>query len=123
VTPDRTSIEHAIDGVLDPCSRFNGTNLSFVELGMIDEIRIGDDGHVLIKLWLDDPTCLYLAVIRRELREAVSEVEGVEQVEFEVVWDRIWTEEQLDERGRAKLAASRAAKREKLIQLTPLSRS
>jgi metal-sulfur cluster biosynthetic enzyme len=116
-SPDVAAIRRTIDGVLDPCSRFNGANLSFVELGMVESIDVRDGGEVVIGLLLDDPTCVYLGAIRREIREAVLTVPGVESVEFMLIADRWWTEERLSDAGRAKLESSRAAKRAKLIPL------
>lgn len=93
----------ALDGVLDPCSRFNGSYLSFVALGMIDEVRVDDAGVVHVRLLLDDPTCLYMVEIHHEVREAVCSVPGVTSVEISVRGDELWDSTRLTPAARSVL--------------------
>jgi metal-sulfur cluster biosynthetic enzyme len=118
-----TAIKEALDTVVDPCSRMNGTWMSLMELGMIDSVATRNAGGVLIKLLLDDPTCAYLYEIQRAVRTAALSVPDVSHVEIEVVYDRIWTEDLLSARGREKLRASRARPPSPLLQIAPYSPS
>jgi metal-sulfur cluster biosynthetic enzyme len=106
-TPDATALEQdvwaALDGVLDPCSRFNGTYLSFVALGMVDEVGADDGGAVHVRLLLDDPTCLYMVEIHHEVREAVRSVPGVTSVEISVRADELWDSTRLTPAARSVL--------------------
>ncbi len=101
----------ALDSVLDPCSVFNRTHLSLVELGMVDRVTVGDDGRVHVLLFLDDPTCIFFFEIYRMLAEAVSQVHGVTGVEVEVKADEVWTEERMSSSGRSRLAQIRAQRK------------
>jgi metal-sulfur cluster biosynthetic enzyme len=103
-------LEVALGTVLDPCGEFNGTMLSLVDLGMIDRVH-ERHGHVMVRLFLDDPTCIYFFEITRRLREALTAIAGVREVEFEVKTDEMWTEDQLSERGRARLDEYREERR------------
>jgi metal-sulfur cluster biosynthetic enzyme len=102
-TPLEQAIWNALDGVIDPCSRFNGTYLSFVALGMIDEVRADDDGSTHVRLLLDDPTCLYMVEIHHEVREAVLGVAGVTGVEISVRGDELWDSTRLTPAARTVL--------------------
>jgi metal-sulfur cluster biosynthetic enzyme len=102
----------AIDTVHDPCSVFNRTNLSLIELGMIDEVTVGEAGKVHIRLFLDDPTCIFFFEIHRMLKEAVLQVDGVEEIEVEIKADEIWTEERMTHGGRSRLNRIRRERRE-----------
>ena len=109
--PTHGEVFAAIDTVLDPCSVFNGTRLSLNELGMIDRVTI-EDGRVHILLFLDDPTCMLFFEINRMLDEAVSAVPGVTKVSVEIKADEIWTEDRMSPKGRTRLEAFRARRRE-----------
>ena len=102
----------AIDTVLDPCSVFNGTRLSLIELGMVERVTIEDEGRVHILLFLDDPTCMLFFEINRMLDEAVRKVPGVTKVSVEIKADDIWTEDRMTTTGRTRLEAFRAKRRE-----------
>jgi len=115
-------VEEAIAEVVDPCSRFNGTFISFTDLGMVDALEVNDDGHVLIRLLLDDPLCPYLPDIRSELREAVLAVPGVKELELRMRGDEIWTEDRLSDSAREKLRISRERRRARLLNIQPKQR-
>jgi metal-sulfur cluster biosynthetic enzyme len=102
------SVQTALAGVVDPCSRFIGSNLSFAELGMIDSVEANAEGDVAITLLLDDPTCLYMVEIEHSLRHAALAVPGVQSVAVTVRWDELWTEERATEQARAALLDNRS---------------
>lgn len=110
----------AIRRVVDPCSRFNGTDLSLVDLGMVEWVKI-KDGVVNIRLLLDDPTCIYTFVIQRDIREAVSQLAKVDAVEIELTPDQIWTEDRMLPDARERLLQHREWRRAQLFQFAQLS--
>jgi metal-sulfur cluster biosynthetic enzyme len=89
--------------VIDPCSRMNGTHLNLVELGMIESVAQATPHEVTVKLFLDDPMCIYMVDIHRQVRAAASAVDGVNNVEIDVVADRLWTSEHMHESTRDKI--------------------
>lgn len=101
----------ALNRVLDPCSVFNGTRLSLVELGMVEEVRI-ENGRADILLFLDDPTCLLFFEIHRMVVAEVGAISGVDEVSVELKADEIWTEERMTRTGRERLEAVRDRRRE-----------
>jgi metal-sulfur cluster biosynthetic enzyme len=105
-------VMEALGTVMDPCSVFNRTNLSLIELGMVDEVTVGAEGRVHIRLFLDDPTCIFFFEIHRMLQEAVGQVEGVEHIDVEIKADEIWTEERMTHGGRTRLNRIRRQRRE-----------
>jgi len=97
----------AIDNVLDPCSRFNGTRLSFVELGMVDSVEI--DGTVAtVTLLLDTPSCAYVYEIERSIREQVlADCTEIDQVFVDLTAREPWTEDRMTKAARTKMEARR----------------
>jgi metal-sulfur cluster biosynthetic enzyme len=112
-------VRAAITSVVDPCSRYNGSQLNLVELGMVDSIRISD-GTIGIRLLLDDPMCMYTFLIQKEIRDAVGSLPGVDAVVIEVLADQIWSEQRMSDAARDRLAIHRDERRHQLIQLRTL---
>ena len=112
----RAEVEKALGSVLDPCSVFNGTRLSFLELGMIQSLESRYTGHIGVRLLLDDPVCIYLGQITHEVREAILTLDGVDSVDVEYSGDDIWTEELASESTRARILARREQLRKSIAQ-------
>ena len=74
---DRKMLADSVGNVLDPCGRINGTQLSLAALGMVDDVSVGVDGRVDVRLLLDDPVCIYTPEIVEAVRNAALKVPGV----------------------------------------------
>ena len=85
-------IVEAIRTVFDP-----EIPVSIFDLGLIYAIEIGDDGVVKIMMTLTAPTCPVAEEIPKWVQEAVVQVDGVEKVEIELVWDPFWKPEYMTE--------------------------
>jgi metal-sulfur cluster biosynthetic enzyme len=99
----------AIAQVLDPCSVFNGTRLSLVELGMVSHIEEPAPGHLCIHMLLDDPVCIYVGQIHKEIHDAALSVPGVTRVEMRFIGNEIWTDEHATARARRVLRRRHAS--------------
>ena len=58
-TPSKSAIRNKLDNVIDPCSEANGSNLSIVEMGLVDEIQL-DGNEVTVDMLLTSPHCMML---------------------------------------------------------------
>jgi metal-sulfur cluster biosynthetic enzyme len=103
----RHEVDQALGRVLDPCSVFNGSNLSLADLGMVERVDIVE-GEVNVQLFLDDPTCLFYFEITRNIRAELEALEGVCAVTFEMKVDEIWTEDRMLPVARQRLQLRRA---------------
>jgi metal-sulfur cluster biosynthetic enzyme len=85
----------AINEVIDPCSRFNGSHLGLVDLGMVKDVSV--EGHsATVTLLLDDPVCIYTFVIQQEIRQALGK-RGIHDVDIEICADELWTADRLSD--------------------------
>jgi FeS assembly SUF system protein len=73
------------------------------ELGLIYAIEIGDDGKVKVEMTLTTPSCPSAQELPSQVEEAVRAVEGVTDVEVEVVWDPPWDQSRMSEDARLAL--------------------
>ncbi len=70
------------------------------ELGLIYDIDITDDGVVLLKMTLTTPMCPVGGALPMEVQEKLILVEGVKDVDMQVVFDPPWTKERMSEEAR-----------------------
>jgi len=78
-------------------------NLSIVDLGLVYDVLVDDEGDVDIKMTLTSPGCPSGAEIVGDATRVVQQLDGVKHVDVEIVWEPYWTPERIDPRVRAYL--------------------
>lgn len=76
--------------------------VNIYDLGLIYDIEIDDEYHVLVNMTLTSPACPVAQSLPLNVKDKVMEVEGVVDSKVELVWDPPWSMENLSEA--AKLA-------------------
>ena len=94
-------IQDRLDNILDPCSEANGSNLSIVEMGLLDDIRI-DGNHIEVDIRLTSPHCMMLPVFVDGVHNEVEPLEGVESVSVNFDAGLEWTDEMITPAGQRK---------------------
>ena len=90
-------VRKALRKVKDP-----EAGLNIIDLGLVYDVAIADQ-RVHVRMTLTSPACPVGPQIMHEADTAVREVEGVEDVKIELVWDPYWTPERIDPKVRAYL--------------------
>ena len=90
------SIRKALRGVKDP-----ELNLNLIDIGLIYDVAISEEGDVHVKMTLTSPGCPSGPEIVGDVKHTIEELEGVRAVEVEIVWEPYWTPEKMDPRIRA----------------------
>ncbi|HEY7681939.1 MAG TPA: iron-sulfur cluster assembly protein [Gemmatimonadales bacterium] len=90
------TIRKALRGVKDP-----ELNLNIVDIGLVYDILVNEAGDVQVKMTLTSPGCPAGPEIVEDVRRTVTELEGVNSVDVEIVWEPYWTPEKMDPRIRA----------------------
>lgn len=88
----------AISTVYDP-----EIPVDIYQLGLIYAIEIEDDGRVKVEMTLTTPACPSAQELPSQVEEAVRGVEGVSDVQVEVVWDPPWDQSRMSEDARLAL--------------------
>ncbi|MCY4042480.1 MAG: iron-sulfur cluster assembly protein [Candidatus Dadabacteria bacterium] len=83
-----------LGGIYDP-----EIPVDIVNLGLVYNIEI-EGGEVRILMTMTSPGCPAAGQIVSEAKLLTSEIEGVEKVDIEVVWDPPWTPEMMSEAAR-----------------------
>lgn len=89
-------VRKALKGVKDP-----ELGLNVVDIGLIYDIAVSDAGDVHITMSLTSPGCPSGPEIMGDVKTVVADLEGVNSVEVELVWEPYWTPERMDPRVRA----------------------
>ncbi|MDQ3138254.1 MAG: metal-sulfur cluster assembly factor [Gemmatimonadota bacterium] len=93
-TPD--TVRKALRAVKDP-----ELNLNIVDIGLVYDVEVGEAGAVLVRMTLTSPGCPAGTEIIDDVKKVVTDLDGVQGVEVELVWDPYWTPEKMDPRVRA----------------------
>ena len=90
-TPDHDDVMEALENVIDP-----ELGLDFVSLGLVYDVEI-EGGDVHITFTLTTPACPIGPQVTEQMKEFVSEVEGVEKVFPKMVFTPPWSPEKMSE--------------------------
>lgn len=89
-------VRKALKGVKDP-----ELGLNVVDIGLIYEVTVSEAGDVHIRMSLTSPGCPSGPEIMGDVKSVVSDLDGVNSVEVELVWEPYWTPDRMDPRVRA----------------------
>ena len=77
--------------------------VNIYELGLIYDIEVKDEKFVIIKMTLTTPNCPVAESLPKEVKEGVMQVEGIENVDLELVWDPPWNKDMMSEAAKLEL--------------------
>ena len=90
-------IMEELKDVMDP-----ETGVSIVDMGFIYEIEV-EDGKAEIEMTLTTPGCPLHSSFTRQVEKKVVSMEGIDEVEVDVVFDPPWKPEMMSEEAKKKL--------------------
>ena len=94
LTPD--TIRKALRAVKDP-----ELGLNIIDIGLVYDVEVSEVGQVHVRMTLTSPGCPAGTEIIDDVKQVVADLEGVQAVEVELVWEPYWTPDKMDPRVRA----------------------
>ena len=91
----RENVLEQLKDVFDPEIPVN-----VVDLGLVYDVQVSDSNEVYVQMTLTAPGCGMGPYIAQQAEWAVSELEGLEDVTVEMVFDPPWTPDMLTEDGK-----------------------
>ena len=93
LTPEgiRTALRQVKDPELD---------LNIIDLGLVYDVAV-DQGEVRVKMTLTSPGCPAGPQIVHDADRMIKTLEGVKDVDIEIVWEPYWSPEKMDPKVRA----------------------
>jgi len=77
--------------------------VNIYELGLIYDIKVRDDKFVIIKMTLTTPNCPVAESLPKEVKEGAMQVEEIDDVDLQLVWDPPWTKEMMSDAAKLEL--------------------
>ncbi|ADB62995.1 protein of unknown function DUF59 (plasmid) [Haloterrigena turkmenica DSM 5511] len=99
-TPFERELWDIIDEIPDP-----HIPVSLVEMAMIYDVS-EDKGHVTVELTFPCMGCPAYDMIHNDIRSCLAVVDGVDEVDIDVVWDPVWSKDMLTDAVREKMRES-----------------
>ena len=110
ITPEQ--VVEVLKTCYDPCCKERA--VSVVELGLIQGVKVAENGHdVRVELLLTSGWCPFSTHLLQMIDQNVRAIEGVGEVDTEIVWSTVWTPERMSASAKEKLTLPMA-------QLLPL---
>ena len=76
--------------------------MNIVELGLVYDVEI-EDGTVQVRMTLTSPGCPAGPMITNDAYRVLRALDGVKDVNIDIVWEPYWTPERIDPKVRALL--------------------
>ena len=76
--------------------------VNIYELGLIYDIIV-NNSEVKVKMTLTTPNCPVAESLPKEVKEGAMQVEGIEDVDLELVWDPPWNKDMMSEAAKLEL--------------------
>jgi len=97
----REGVVSALRTVYDP-----EIPVDIYELGLIYEVDVQEGGKVQIRMTLTSPMCPVAESLPPEVEAKVRSVEGVQDVDLDLVWDPPWDPGMMSEAAKLELGFS-----------------
>tara|TARA_B100000497_G_C7540587_1_gene327243 strand:+ start:431 stop:751 length:321 start_codon:yes stop_codon:yes gene_type:complete len=73
------------------------------ELGLIYDVRVSEEGSIEIDMTLTSPSCPVAESMPEEVKQKVSSLEEVKDVEVIMVFEPTWTKDMMSEEAKLEL--------------------
>lgn len=77
--------------------------VNIYELGMIYDIKVKDNADVDLIMTLTSPACPVAESLPGEVRQKVKEIEDVNEVNVELVWEPPWNKDMMSDEAKLNL--------------------
>ncbi len=77
--------------------------VNIYDLGLIYKIDLAEDGHLNIDMTLTAPNCPAVDFIVEDVKQKVESVEGVTEVDINIVFEPAWDKEMMSEEAKLEL--------------------
>ena len=77
--------------------------VNIYELGLIYDIKVENKNTAKVKMTLTSPNCPVAESLPKEVKDSVMQVEGIEKVDLDLVWDPPWNKDMMSEAAKLEL--------------------
>ena len=73
------------------------------DLGLIYDIKVEDKNTAKVKMTLTSPNCPVAESLPKEVKDGIMQVEGIDNVDLDLVWDPPWDKDRMSEAAKLEL--------------------
>ena len=77
--------------------------VNIYELGLIYKIEVIEEKKININMTLTSPNCPVAESLPKEVKDSAMQVEEIENVDVELVWDPPWTKDMMSDAAKLEL--------------------
>ena len=77
--------------------------VNIYDLGLIYDIKVEDKNTAKIKMTLTSPNCPVAESLPKEVKDGIMQVEGIDNVDLDLVWDPPWDQTMMTEAAKLEL--------------------
>ena len=77
--------------------------VNIYDLGLIYDIQVKDNNTAKIKMTLTSPNCPVAESLPKEVKDGIMQVEGIDNVDLDIVWDPPWNQTMMSEAAKLEL--------------------
>ena len=77
--------------------------VNIYELGLIYDIKVENENVAIVKMTLTSPNCPVAESLPQEVKDSIMQVDEIEKVELDLVWDPPWDKDMMSEAAKLEL--------------------
>ena len=77
--------------------------VNIYELGLIYDIKVENKNTAKVKMTLTSPNCPVAESLPKEVKDSIMQVEGIDKVDLDLVWDPSWDKTMMSEAAKLEL--------------------
>ena len=77
--------------------------VNIYELGLIYDIKVENKNTAKVKMTLTSPNCPVAESLPKEVKDGIMQVEGIDKVDLDLVWDPPWDKTMMSEAAKLEL--------------------
>ena len=77
--------------------------INIYELGLIYDIKVENKNTAKVKMTLTSPNCPVAESLPKEVKDSIMQVEGIDKVDLDLVWDPPWDKTMMSESAKLEL--------------------
>jgi len=77
--------------------------VNIYELGLIYDIKVENKNTAKVKMTLTSPNCPVAESLPKEVKDSIMQVEGIDKVDLDLVWDPPWDKTMMSESAKLEL--------------------
>ena len=77
--------------------------VNIYELGLIYDIKVKNKNTAKVKMTLTSPNCPVAESLPKEVKDSIMQVEGIDKVDLDLVWDPPWDKTMMSESAKLEL--------------------